>query len=148
MTSFWWSYGQNNHWFLDYPTTVPSACQKCYISTKKGWYRCEVMFIMFFFRRARQSCPVTNKINYFRRSYGQNHHRLLDNPHTVPPACQKCCISTKKYRYGCEVMFFMFFFRRARLWCPVTIKMNYFWWSYGQNHDRFLDNDPHILFPP
>jgi hypothetical protein len=144
---FWWSCGQNHNRCLDNPHTFSSVCKKCCIFTKKGMYRCKVMFIMFCFRWARQWCLVPCKLNYFWWSYGQNHDRFLDNPLTVPPACQKCCISAKKWMYRCEVMFFMFFFLWSGQWCPFPCKLNYFWWSSGQNHGRFNDN-PHILFSP
>jgi hypothetical protein len=132
---FLWSYGQNHHRLLDNPHIMfPPHVKNAVSPPKKGRYRCEVTFFMFVFRWASLWCPVPCKLNYFWWSYGQNHNRFQDNPHTVSSLCKKCCIFTKKRRYSREVMFFMFFFRWARLWCPVTNKMNYFWWSYGQNH--------------
>jgi hypothetical protein len=137
MNYFWWSYGQNHARFQDNAHTVPPGCKKCCISTKNVRYRREVMFFIFVFRWTRLWCPLTNNLDSFWWSYGQNHDRFQDNPHTVTSIGKKCCISTKKGRDSGLVMFFMFFFRWARLQCPYTNKMNYFWWSYGQNHNPY-----------
>jgi hypothetical protein len=77
-------------------------------------YRHEVIFFMFSFWWSRQWCLVPCKLNYFWWSYGQNQDRFLDNPHTVPPVCQKCCNSAKKWMYRREVIFFMFSFWWSR----------------------------------
>jgi hypothetical protein len=81
---------------------------KCCISTKKGRYRREERFFIFIFQWATLWCPLTNNWDYIWWSYGQNHDRFQDNPHTVTSIGKKCCISTKTGRYSREVMFFMF----------------------------------------